>query len=415
MKRTWLILLFTALTPTPVFAAYTNSNSLLLGTKAAGLGGAYTALYGDSAASSFYNPASIGRMEGQQLSATVALYNKYATEYGEGSDLVDSTLRVNRGFFRSLPAASGSVISFGTFSLGLSILLADYDFFSGEIHSSEDTTTTLNSVDESLWFGGNLAVNLTGRDTLGLTVYYTARNYLRNSTDQFSEDGTSATIHLEEKSLNHNSLVYILGYWRRLSSRWTMGVSYRFPSLPVYGSAGFFRSTIETDPYTRTVTNHKRLDAETRIPSLLRVGFAYQPTEKWLYSIDITRSGPEDYKDLGDHPGTEWVRLKETFNFHAGMELQLREWLSWRLGIFTNRSMTNPPPASRGFLSGDHVDMWGFSSNIGLQTSTNVQFHFGGYLTEGDGDSLQRSGQRVLSIPKQVQVFSLLLGSSYSF
>ena len=38
-------------------AAYSNYNSVLIGSQAAGMGGAYTALYQDSSAVAFYNPA----------------------------------------------------------------------------------------------------------------------------------------------------------------------------------------------------------------------------------------------------------------------------------------------------------------------------------------------------------------------
>ncbi|MBK7891161.1 MAG: hypothetical protein IPJ84_10045 [Bdellovibrionales bacterium] len=48
-------------------AAFGNYNSMLIGENAAGLGGAFTALYKDSSAVTFYNPAGLGFLTHSQL------------------------------------------------------------------------------------------------------------------------------------------------------------------------------------------------------------------------------------------------------------------------------------------------------------------------------------------------------------
>src|SRR5690606_38172936 len=54
-------------------AAFDNYNSVLLGERAAGMGGAFTAMTEDPAAAPFYNPATISRMEGTSLSTSASL------------------------------------------------------------------------------------------------------------------------------------------------------------------------------------------------------------------------------------------------------------------------------------------------------------------------------------------------------
>src|SRR4051812_44004669 len=85
------------------FAAFSNYNTILIGDRAAGMGGAFTALTEDTGAAAFYNPASIIRMKGASLSASVSVYNKYDTRYGSQADYNKAPLRINRGFFKGLP------------------------------------------------------------------------------------------------------------------------------------------------------------------------------------------------------------------------------------------------------------------------------------------------------------------------
>ena len=119
------------------FAAFANYNSVLIGDQAAGMGGAYTALFSDSAASPFYNPAGTIRISGHSISATATVFNKFDTTYGEDNNLITAGERVNRGFFRTIPSSFSSIYKWDKWAFGLSIIVPDYDFFSGNIADSE--------------------------------------------------------------------------------------------------------------------------------------------------------------------------------------------------------------------------------------------------------------------------------------
>jgi long-subunit fatty acid transport protein len=127
-----------------VHAAYSNYNSMLVGNQAAGMGGAYTALSKDSSALAFYNPASLAFATDSSASASASVYKKFDTQYGSVEQFSTASLRVNQGFFRGVPSASGSVLTYEKLNASFSIVVPDYDTFGGEIRSTETSVSLLS-------------------------------------------------------------------------------------------------------------------------------------------------------------------------------------------------------------------------------------------------------------------------------
>ena len=82
-----------------------NYNSVMLGDRASGMGGAYTAMTDDPAASPYYNPAALARLHGNSLSTAVSLFNKYDSSYGDQPSLKDSIFSINLGKILSITAS----------------------------------------------------------------------------------------------------------------------------------------------------------------------------------------------------------------------------------------------------------------------------------------------------------------------
>jgi long-chain fatty acid transport protein len=392
-------------------ADYGNYNSILIGERAAGLGGAYTAFTGDPSGCAYYNPASLARMDGTTLSAAVNAYNKTDAQFGDLDSLESAAMRVNRGSIVPIPASSGTVYSFGNFAAGLSILFPDYDSYTGEIKANSDVTSYMNLKDQSLWVGGSLALNLSEEDAIGLTMYYTSRTFSRSLTDQLSQAGTVFLTN-EEKILSQNSLVYILGYYRQLNTNWTFGTSLRLPSLSVNGQGSFYRSSIDTAGGISPAINHKSISAETRIPSRLNIGLGYTQLGKWAFSTDVNLHGRESYTDLDDPFGGDRIRHKETWNIALGGEYFVQPWAALRMGLYTNLS-SHPEIDEVNQRQGDRLDMWGFSTNVAFFTTGRSTVTLGGYYSGGKGESTQFVGQEIKEIPKSVQIFSFLVGTSF--
>lgn len=417
MRRRISISLLLLSWATSSHAAYSNSNSILLGERAAGLGGAFTALSGDAAASPYYNPATSVLQSGNHVSAAVNVYNKFETNVGDTGDFTQAPQRLNRGFFRSLPSSSATILGFGSFAVGLSILVPDYEFYSGQIKGTSTTTSSLSTVDESLWVGGTFSTKLTKRDAAGLSLYYTARNLSRSVSDRVETGGgTGATLTTEEKNLTSNAVVAILGFYRKLSETWSMGLSYRAPSLPIAGEASYYKAVVQTTPYTSTVTNQGNLRAITKIPARVTVGFAREVKNVNTLSFDLQMYEGTSYSDLPELPaGAEDIQHRQIVNFALGYEARVRDWARLRLGFYSNLSNNGRPDLSKGQRQGDYVDQMGFSANVNFRTADATSFTFGGYYTGGSGDSTQLTGQSLQIVPKSQQVFTMLVATGFSF
>lgn len=416
MKTYFCALLTTLFLGTNAKASYSNFNSVLIGDRAAGMGGAATALYEDSAATPFYNPGALARVTKSNFSTSASVYHKYDTNYNDQSALVDATRRINQGTFRAIPAISSNTKAFGLFGLSFSILFPDYEYFVGPVKSINGNVSHLSFQDESLWVGGGMGMNIHPQIGIGLSMYYTARDFYRSVFDQKVVSSTDITTVNEEKSFTHNALVYIFGVYYQHSDELSFGISYRFPSLDISGRGSYLKTTIKTNPIgNKEEILRTDLRSFTQIPPRLALGTAYRLAEKFIYSFDVTFYSPTSYEDLeATNLADVWIH-KPIFNYSAGMEYAYRPYLKLRLGVYTNNSSHPEPTLGEPRRQGDHIDMWGLSGNIAFYTSPQTSFTFGGYYTGGRGKSTQLIGNQIQITPKSEQIFSMLIASSYFF
>lgn len=398
------------------FSAFSNYNSILIGEQSAGLGGAYTALYGDASGAPYYNPAGLAWMSGNSFSSSVSIYKKFDTVVGKDEDLIKAPLRVNRGFFQSIPSSAGSVIKIEDYNVGLSIVVPDYDTFKGDISTTATNTSTLSFLDESLWVGGTLAKSISANETAGLTLYYTARNYNRSVQDRTINESTSdANLFSEEKSITGNAVVAIIGYQIHWTDRFYMGASFRTPGYEVAGSGSYFRNQISATGGTLNspVTISKpAISSSTRIPGKFSLGFAYS-YEDFLVSIDGSIYSAERYFDFSDSNIRSKVEHAVMFNGALGVQYSYKPWLIFRTGWFTN--LTSQKKVDISDKYGDRVDQLGWAANFTLISKEKIHFTFGGYYNIGRGKTVQRIDQNYEIIPKTQQVFTMLVATSYYF
>jgi hypothetical protein len=402
--------------------AYSNYNSMLVGNQAAGMGGAYTALSKDSSALAFYNPASLGFATNSSASASASVYKKFDTKYGDLDQFSTASLRVNQGFFRGVPSASGSVLTYEKLNAAFSIVVPDYDTFGGEIRSTETSVSLLSVLDESLWVGGGIGFQLSqlnedwDPDTaIGATLYYTARNYSRTVRERIVTGGTEALVMSEEKNILGNSLIAILGIQARMQN-FSWGISLRLPSVQISGTGSFFKSVVNTNPFSSVSENHPSVTTLTKTPAKMTVGAAWFPDEQWTFAIDLSGYGQESYRDMTD-PGTtaDEIHHRAIANLNLGAERQINRWLTLRLGAFTNFSSHDEPGASPSVRQSDRIDQLGWSANLGIETREKFTFTFGGYYTGGRGQSIQLLDQTLTRVPKSQQVFTMLVGTAFHF
>lgn len=404
-----------SLTAQNASAAFSNYNSILIGDQASGMGGAYTAMTSDTSALAYYNPAGLSFLQGNTFSAAVGIYKKFDTKFGTQEDFTKAPLRINQGFFRAIPSSTGSVIRRGDYTLGFSIVVPDFDNFKGDLRSTAQNTTTLSYIDESLWVGGAVAKKISEDESLGLTMYYTARSYTRSLNDRSFPNATEAILSNSEKTLVENALVLILGYHLKLSEQWNFGVSLRPPNLTVKGSGSYFSSTVRTNPYSSVSTTLPDEKTNVHIPGKLSFGMAYHQGDDLHITADASLYQGLEYTDFNNPAiATHWIH-RNVWNVSAGAEKKFLPWLKVRAGVFTNfSSHPNPDPGIQGSQP-DKVDQLGFSANVAFTSQDKIDYTFGGYYTGGRGKSIQQIDQVTEELIVTQHVFTMLVGTAFSF
>ena len=396
-------------------AAFANYNSILIGDQASGMGGAYTAMSKDASAVSFYNPAGLAFLEGHSFSAAVGIYKKFDIRFGDEEDYTSAPLRINQGFFRAIPSSTGSVIRKENYTFAISIVVPDFDNFKGDLRSNPNNTTTLSYVDESLWVGGAVARKISETESAGLTVYYTARSFTRSVNDRSFPNTTEAILFNSEKLLTENALVAILGYQKKLSPNWSLGASLRLPNLNIKGSGSYFENQVTTNPYTSVSKTRPDLTSHAHIPAKLALGIAFEEKDNFIFSADVTGYQGLTYDDVDEESIATHFVHSGLLNFALGAEKSLFPWLKIRSGFFTNFSAHPNPDISRSQAQPDKVDQLGFSANFAFISSDKIEYTFGGYYTGGRGRSLQRINQKNELVVVTQHVFTMLVGTAFSF
>jgi hypothetical protein len=403
----------------PGQAAFSNYNSILIGDLAAGMGGAAAAVPGDTSAAAFYNPATLSEIKGDTFSASVGIYKKFDTTFGQDEDFTKAPLRVNQGFFRSVPSSVGQLQRFGDYVFALSIVVPDYDEFKGDLKKQDQNATTLSFRDESLWVGGAIARKISETESLGVTVYYTARTFDRSLNDRTYTGTTQATLYTEEKTLKQNTIATVVGYYKQVNAKWALGLSTRLPTFKIAGSAVLFKSLTQVNTATSTLTsttdNYPDQKARAVVPGNIRLGASYRANEIWLWAADVTVNQAVSYLDIENDAIATQTDHISIWNVNLGCQTKWRDWLHTRVGIFSNLSSHRDPNPNKLEYQDDKVDMLGFSANFVIISDGKLEFTFGGYYTGGKGRSMQRVQQNYSVVPKNQHVFTMLVGSSYYF
>lgn len=410
---TSIVIAFSAST---AIAAFSNPNSVLIGERAPGMGGAYTGLSDDTSASGYYNPASLVRLKGNSLSASATIFSKFDTTYGEGANILDASERVNRGFFRTIPSSMGNVYKWKNWAFGFSIIVPDYDFFSGNIANRQDAQSFLSYSDESLWSGIVSSYKVNENHSLGVTLYYTARSLIRSSQDRTIVSPTHEILSSEEKSIKHNGILAVFGYFWQMTKKLSMGISVRPPAINISGEGSYYMSQTDTNNLPSQVVQYKSTNAFTYIPPKYTLGLGLKASEQFTMSIDGSYYSSFGYQDMTNNDSSDFINHKDTWNAAFGAEYKFREPnFALRFGVFTNNS-THPKVSNTPTRRvGDHINLLGFSGNIAFKVSDHSSYTVGGFYSGGDGHSVQKVGNQFTRLEKNHHVFSLLISTSYLF
>jgi len=335
-------------------------NNLLIGDRASGMGGAYTAI-SDDPSGLYYNPAGIVYSTGRNLSASVNAYYSHSKKYdgviaGHGWERTSSSL---------LPNFFGVTQPLGKFQFGFSYAVPD------SIREDQDQTfgnvpTTLgpsatyvinfNNDDNTYLFGPSLAYEVNPKLSVGMTLYLHNRSAQTTLNQElFLSDGTTEwkNIYIEKVE---RGMRPILGVMWTPVDKITIGVSLARTFL--YGASQ--NSQYTSKDSTSTPPNDvQRATAGTgykrQYPYELRMGAAYFASSSLLLSVDGVY-----YTKVTD---ANFGNRVSVFNAAAGTEYYLNRNWALRGGVFSNMANTPEINPSRSGQD-ERVDMYGASMSV---------------------------------------------------
>lgn len=386
-------------------------NNFLIGDRAAGMGGAYTAL-SDDPSGLFYNPAGIVYSTGRNLSASVNAYYNLDKKYdnvigGQGWERHSQLL---------LPNFFGITQPLGKFQFGFSYAVPDSvqedqsQVFYGSFPTSLGSPATryiinFNNQDNTYNFGPSLAYEVNSKLAVGMTLYLHHRSSKTILNQMITlQDGR---FEWSNQYIDHVERGYkpILGVMIAPAEKFTVGLS-------------IARTILYSDSKDIQLTN-KSADAATvndvavdfdnnaggkrKYPYEIHAGVGYFASSSLLLTADGSF-----FSKVNDPNGDRVSVL----NAAVGTEYYLNKSWAVRGGVYSN--LANTPEVTAGRTNQDEkIDYYGVSASISNFTR-NTSITFGGNLNTGSGKA------QIVSNSTSIQNvdskgWTIFLSSSYSY
>ncbi len=361
---------------------YTN---LLIGDRASGMGGAYTAI-SDDATGMFYNPAAIVYVGDKNFSASVNAYQTQSKKY-------ENTIG-NQPFERKSSALLanyfGIVKPLGRFKLGFSYAVPDavgedqHQTFTNVDASLLRYSINLQKKDNTYNFGPSIAAELDNNLAIGLTLYAHQRKVqlVQNELREFTSNLSRWTNRYYEVS--ETGMRPILGVsWapvEKLSLGFSLSRTFTFSSsgydqkICSDATAGNCVATAAVPSVqTPTVTN---FSVKRKYPYRMAAGAAYYVDSNLIVSGDVT------YHTAVTDPYGDKVA---TVNAALGTEYYLSKKWAVRAGLYTD--VANTPGIQTGaYTAEEKINLYGASMSL-TNFSGGSSVTLGGSLSYGKGQS----------------------------
>lgn len=398
-NRFWLLLtgLFLLIANTGLADANHYKN-VLVGDRAATMGGAYNAV-SDDPTGVYYNPAGLAFGYGDSLSGSGNAYHSANTTYTEA--IADQDW--NRDSTAVLPNFFGMIKKFGSFTVALAYIIPDSIIEHQEqqldvsaTHAEVDKYyLSLHSEDRTNLVGPAMALQLGENFSIGVSFLLSNRLY-RHQKHEFViyQDDTVETTH-ESVKIEETAIIPKLGVQFSLFQPFFFGLTVSQPSLMVR-SRYMDSSIIEQDgsyDLFKGVYNEAQ-----NYPTQVTFGASWFPSPSWLFVTDI------DYYSAVDD-------LQAVTNIAVGGEWFLSPSNVVRFGYFTNKD--NREPCTPSSCNEAKLDMSG--ATLGYSSYTRASsFTLGAIYSTGSGKAAIYTGSsQTVDVARQSVTFIFAAGYTY--
>jgi long-chain fatty acid transport protein len=356
---------------------YINS---IVGDRASGMAGAYTAVSDDSSGC-YYNPAGIAFAPANKFSASVNAISTAKKVYKNVlTTLSGTSMDWEQESFSLLPNYFGIVQQFGPGMLGFSYAVPDsaqmrqkqsFSNIAG-VQPINTLTININNHDKAYLFGPSYSYRVSDSLSVGATLYY----YYRDSEliyNQFAmfEDGAEAIINLHTTRTDQGVKPMLGLIWDPVDN---VSVGLTVSKLWVFDSdrdVQEIQTDYPDDPANILLSRASYSD-KTRFPLSTALGLAWFYSPSLLFAMDI-----KYYPDIEEK--------KYVLNAALATEFYPTDSFAVRTGIYTD--LSNAPDLTTAAMSEvDQIDLYGLTLS-GTLFSGKSSVSLGLDWCFGSGDS----------------------------
>lgn len=387
-----------------------HQRSNLIGTRAALMGGAYTAL-AEGLSSAVYNPAGVAFVKSSAVSMSAAVY---AYEHYKRTNTTTPNPIANE--LRSIvnvPTALGIQYrinkrwggSFGIFQV------TNLNFNNLGFTADRLASISISEIERGWLVGPSFGYKVSDHLALGISAFF----YYDQNT--FSAVYNSSTLN----STRQNQL-YSFGFSPSFGIRyepaksWLVGMTVTMETVPIDGNNNVvYQPAVFAPPFIGPTTR-KSVSGDVRLPYRVAVGVAHHPENGLTLSVDVIYYAPLNYP-----APNEPIRTAESNNHHKershidlslGAEYAINNYYLVEGGLFTNTTGATAQYRSEKF------NMYGASLGLTyrsgrITTSGGIIFQYG---SSGDQTSTISPGIGYGdSAQWQALTVGLMLGGSLAF
>jgi hypothetical protein len=400
-----------------------NFRPYVVGSRAAGMGGAFTAI-ADDGSGPFYNPGGIAFAARTQLSLSGSVYGlstgSFKDALGDGHDFSFHSLNIS-------PTTTSAVMRLGPegahdgYVLALSVFVPDASLTDGrdELNSSSNAFF-LTEQTQTVWGGFTVARRM-GNIGIGASAFLLFGTSL-SQLDLTAVNGSNVFATITDRTSETT-----IGFVGALGIRWdvtrevSLGASLYTPSVGWGSRSVFIRATqaLANQTPQAVVVNNDGLHASPADPMRIQLGGAYHsgPLTVSADLILLLARDVDDDADLASQGLDRHIVRNTVLNAALGMEYVLGGSFPFRAGFYTDFAASPDTDPNSDNENTSHINRYGGTMSIGMNSehsSTNVGLNISG----GSGTDLIPNNldftQLKVTDSSQLLLY-LFLGTSYQF
>ncbi len=336
------------------------------GSRAAGMGGAFTALATDSSAL-FYNPAGLVLSAGTELSLSTSVYSVV-------SDSIEGSRSQQPPVFSAYPSTF-AVIKTPCWQprddpsprhrYGFTVLVTDHTQLSRQDVDGQGRLALLSSTDETTYYGAGYSYRPAKWLSLGASGFLVQRSYDALESRLAPAGARDFSLYRRELAGSHFALRFFGGALFMPHESVSAGLSVRSQSLGVRGSLTSVEFEKSGGALLAERTAERGLFVD-RTPWAVVGGLVVRPRGWLTLSADVVyHAALGTYRVLQTEDFAEEATKVAVVNLALGAELSPVDWLPVRLGFYTDRSSRGGPPAET--LGQAAVDLNVVTGSVGYE------------------------------------------------